>query len=491
MKTLVRNSSSRREEGAILAYFIILLIAIGAITSVAAYVTQTTKLAKRRSDMVVAYQYATAGAVMACADLNTAVTNGGNTILENLKALPSPYTVNNSLSTSSQKVLQRTISSPFTNQTVNAQIWVPLGNAPTSAKIVTTAVVGDVSQTTTVNVKMAWSFPAAIVSVNDGTTSSGVAKAVAQDGNVVVNGDKSGPIIVDGNVGLAIDANGRINIDTNYINAPASAYSMTNYNTANQIPDFTAQGTSNTLFDINRFIAVADHTTNLLSVTQNNHFTNIISFMNTVTNYPGTSTNTMLQGVVVVDIWSTDKDLGNLTDTKLPKGINIEGTLLFNFLGSGWDPTTSKIIITAALNINPADLSHLVATNPATYTTGYPATYADPTKNPVNINISPYGYVNFTAFDDLPALVYSIGVVDIHGPVDISGVCYTPSYMEIENKTSGATQYFKGSLIMGNGIYYENTTPGATSIISFDPAAVDALATLNATAKQVKVAYWQ
>jgi hypothetical protein len=43
---------------------------------------------------------------------------------------------------------------------------------------------------------------------------------------------------------------------------------------------------------------------------------------------------------------------------------------------------------------------------------------------------------------------------------------------------------------MGNGIYYENTHR-STSIISFDAAAVDALATLNNAGKQVKVAYWQ
>jgi hypothetical protein len=115
--------------------------------------------------------------------------------------------------------------------------------------------------------------------------------------------------------------------------------------------------------------------------------------------------------------------------------------------------------------------------------------YTDPTKNPASVNIAP-AYQNFSAIDDLPALVYSIGVVDLHGNLNISGVCYTPSYMEIENKADGQTQYIRGTLIMGNGIYYENTHR-STSIISFDAAAVDALATLNNAGKQVKVAYWQ
>jgi hypothetical protein len=441
--------------------------------------------------MVAANQYALGAAVIACSDLNSAVTNGSGTVQSKLLALSPPYTLNSSLSTSAQKIYERTLasSSPFTNQTVTAQIWLPNLASPTSAKIVTTATVGSVSQQATVNVKMAWAYPAAIISVNDGTASVSVAKATAQAGNVVVNGDKSGPIIVDGGPGLAIMANGRINMDTNYVASSASAYSMTNYNSANEIPDYTTQGTSNTLFDINRFIAVANAITNGAAPSKNNHFTNILSFMTAAsTTYTNTTTKAM-EGVVVVDVWGSDKNLGDLTDKNIPKGINVKGTLLFNFLGAGWDATTSKIIVTADLNLNPADLSHLVATNPATYTTGYPPTYSDPWKNPATITISPT-YQNFTASDDLPALMYSIGVVDIHGSVNISGVCYTPSYMEIENKTSGGTQYFKGTLLMGNGIYYENTS-AATSIISFDPAAVDSLATLNTAGKQVRVTYWQ
>jgi hypothetical protein len=62
--------------------------------------------------------------------------------------------------------------------------------------------------------------------------------------------------------------------------------------------------------------------------------------------------------------------------------------------------------------------------------------------------------------------------------------------MEIENKASGQTQYIKGSLIMGNGIYYENTQ-SATSIISFDPNTLDGLATLGGVGKRVNVTYWQ
>jgi hypothetical protein len=63
--------------------------------------------------------------------------------------------------------------------------------------------------------------------------------------------------------------------------------------------------------------------------------------------------------------------------------------------------------------------------------------------------------------------------------------------MEIENKSSGNTQYFKGMLIMGQGIYFENHSSGSTSIISYDRAALDNLATSGNVGKSVKVAYWQ
>jgi hypothetical protein len=171
-----------------------------------------------------------------------------------------------------------------------------------------------------------------------------------------------------------------------------------------------------------------------------------------------------------------------------PKGINVKGTLFFNF-DSSFGPL-SKIINTATMNINPANLSGLVATNPATYPSGYPPVYYDFTKNPTNIDISAKGYANVLPGEDMPALLYSIGVLDIHGNANVSGVMYTPSNMEIENKKDDQIQYFKGSLIMGLGIYFENNQK-STSIISFDNNTVDSLSTLYNAGKQVAVTYWQ
>ena len=90
MKTLVRKNG-RREEGAIIAYFIILVIAAAAIASVGAYVSQTSLLSKRRSDMAAANQFAIAGAVIACDDLNRSLTNQSG-MQSGLTTSPTPAT---------------------------------------------------------------------------------------------------------------------------------------------------------------------------------------------------------------------------------------------------------------------------------------------------------------------------------------------------------------------------------------------------------------
>jgi len=166
----------------------------------------------------------------------------------------------------------------------------------------------------------------------------------------------------------------------------------------------------------------------------------------------------------------------------------VKGTLFFNFALT-FGPL-DYVINSAAMNINPANLAGLVATDPKTYPTGYPPVYYDVTKNPTNIDITAKGFANFVSEDDLPALMYSIGTLDMHGNANVSGVMYTPSYVEIENLKDGQIQYFKGALIMGMGIYYQNVH-SATSIISFDPQTLDGLATMDAIGKKFAVTYWQ
>ena len=232
---------------------------------------------------------------------------------------------------------------------------------------------------------------------------------------------------------------------------------------------------------------MADLTTNALNPKGNNHFTNLLTFF-TANNRAFTNAAKSLEGVIVVDIAGKDSNLGNLNPTKLPNGVNVKGTLFFKF-DSSFGPL-DKIINTATMNINPANLSGLVATNPATYTSGYPPVYYDNTKNPTNINITSKGFANVAPDEDLPALLYSIGILDIHGNANVCGVMYTPSFVEIENKLDNQIQYFKGSIIMGLGIYFENVHK-SSSVISFDPKTIDSIATLGSAGKQLKVAYWQ
>lgn len=306
---------------------------------------------------------------------------------------------------------------------------------------------------------------ATIVSDNPGTVDPSISKSTAQDGNVVVNSGSGTAVTVVSGGGEAIVANGRVNWNVGAL-IDTKRVSQTNYGTANEVPDCTTQGTANTLFDINRLIAVADQTPGGPSTLGNNHFTNFASFYKAITN---SSPTNPIEGVVVVDVRQVDANnlkYFPLTTNLAPKGINIKGTLVFNFTGSGWDATTEKIVIAAAVNINAANITSLVATNPATYTSGYPPVYNNPQKNPTNIDISSMGYSNFAAADKLPALVGTIGVIDLHGPLNISGGIYTPSYVEIENKSSGQTQYVNGPIIAGNGVYLENLVSNSTSIFS-------------------------
>jgi hypothetical protein len=475
----IRHPASQ-EQGSILASLVIAVVLLTTIATVTGYVAQTYRIATRRENMAQALQFAEGGAAIGCGDLQRAFKNSSITIASNLIA--AGYSQNTSLSTAQTNVFQRTITAPFTNQTVTIKIWLQNSSNPTEAMAIGQATFGTITQSASTHLQMKFGYGAAIISDNSGTTSSGISKSIAQDGNVVVNGDKTGSIVVDGGVGQAILANGQANVDGNYAKIPASAISANQYSTANQIPDYTNEGSPDQLFDFNRFIAVADATPGP-STAGNNHFTNVATFAAAVKAAKGS----FLEGVVVVNIKKSDmsgldpSDFGGYP-------LNLHGTLIFNF-ASDVSPT-DKIVNTTTMNINPADLNGLVANDPSTYKSGYPPVYINPAKNPANIDISSKGFANFTATDDLPAMMYNIGIFDIHGNVNISGVLYSPSFFEIENKADGQTQYFKGCLITGGGIYYENVKR-STSIISYDPHVLDMLSTMGNKGKGLFATYWE
>lgn len=510
MKTIPRKKS--QEDGAaFIFYLVLMLVVISMIAGVMTYVSGAVNLEHRRSDMVAAQEYAQGGAVVACEETSQAFKTTTATLSANL--LAKGYSLDSTLSTGQTNVYKRTISAPFSNQTVLAQLWIPNVSAPKTAKIVAVAKKGKITQNATVNLQMVWGYPAAIISTNAGSNDTGYSSSAGKAGNVAIDGVTGRPLIVDGNVAKAVLANGRVNIDPAIAAVPATSVSSGTFGSADEVPDYTAQGTDNSLFDFARFTAVADATPNPLNTgVGTNHFTSLASFLKANALAAATPAGA-LEGVIVVDVTSTSKtvDVGidvladpakYIGTAYLPavnpktKGITVRGSLFFKF-GSAYGPL-DKIFNRMPMNINPANLSGLNAASPTTYPSGYPAVYSDSTKNPVNVNITSKGFTNFTAEDDLPAVMYSIGTVDMHGPVNISGVVYTPSYSELENKgnegftVANQLQYIKGSVIVGMGLYYQNSsTTTGTSIISFDQRTVDSLATLGNSGKTVKVAYWQ
>ena len=267
----------RQAGSAMVAYLVAALIIMATIAAIATYVQQNLKFSGRRQDMVNAIQYAQAGAAIACVEANKAYTNGGTFISNLTSAACGPYVKNNKLTKGKQWVYERTISSPFTNQTVLAQIWWTNSASPTSARIVATATFGNSTQTAETDVEMNFSLNAAIISTAQGDTSTSASKGTAQGGDVVVLGGKSGRDIVDG----GIISNGAANTNT----CTVDIVSKNRYGTAFQIPDYTSPGSLYQLFDFSRFIAVADKS--------GNHYTNANDFV------AKAATGAVLEGVVV------------------------------------------------------------------------------------------------------------------------------------------------------------------------------------------------
>ena len=176
-------------------------------------------------------------------------------------------------------------------------------------------------------------------------------------------------------------------------------------------------------------------------------------------------------------------------------GIRIRGTLIFNF-GPSWD-ASEKFQNEVAVYINSANLtagdpnSGLDPSNPATHTTGYPPTFSDSSKAPWNVDITGQGFENFAPDDDLPALMYNTGIFDFHGPGNVCGVVYSPSFMEIENKLPNQTQYFNGAIIGGGGIYVQNEQSSARTLITYDPNTINKLATMNNKGKSMMTTFWE
>jgi hypothetical protein len=471
---------SPAQRGSIIAYVVVALVMAATIASIAIYVSREAAVTQGRKNLAAAYQFADGGSAVACNDLERAYTANSSNVPGALTTDASfPYVLSSSLSTASENCYTRTITTPFTGQSVAAQIWLPKNTlSPTSARVVTTAAVGTVSRTVTARMSMIYGWGAAIVSTSAGTydaTPLGkeATKSNAQNGNVAINAGATNTATVDGE----IFSNGTIYRSDKATVAADDLHDRLYYPvvggqpSANRVPDYTNPGSSTQLFDFDRFIAA--------SKAMNRYYSSSTAFISAMKAL-GTG---VMEGIITVDL---AKDMiGKSWDTgDFPNGINIRGTLVLNF-SSDWQ-VSDKLFILAPININAANLTGLTFGNPATYTTGYPPTFTDATKKATAVNIAPT-YANFGIADDLPAIMYKTGICDFHGPVNICGAVYSPGFAEIENKNGNQIQYIRGSIIVGSGVLLENTQSTSKSIVSFDSTTVDNLATAGINARKVRV----
>ncbi|MFQ5504899.1 MAG: hypothetical protein ACE5F1_08910, partial [Planctomycetota bacterium] len=252
--------------------------------------------------------------------------------------------------------------------------------------------------------------------------------------------------------------------------------------TADEIPNFTALGGPDQLFDFLRFEAAARLTGTLYT-----SLTAFVADMNAAN-----SAGVPLQGIIVVKV---DPALEGIDPEILPngargpgihlvpRGINIQGTLAYMF-ANGTDPMY-KIIVDIAVNINAADLRNLDLLDETTFTSGFPGRITDPSKMPWLVDITP-AFENFTQPEDLPALMFDNSVVDLHGPTNICGVIYGPSFIEIENKNPSQLQYVNGAIFAGSGVYLEaNGSPNSQQAFRFDTNVMDTIKTRQATAREL------
>jgi hypothetical protein len=111
----------------------------------------------------------------------------------------------------------------------------------------------------------------------------------------------------------------------------------------------------------------------------------------------------------------------------------------------------------------------------------------DPFNNPIpNVFLSDW--------EDLPALSFAGGVLDMHAHANISGMQYTPDSAEIEAKKDkyAVFQYINGALLVGNGVFLEDGGTGDFSMIaiSYNANTFDQLKTGTPSSKLLR-RYWQ
>lgn len=235
-----------------------------------------------------------------------------------------------------------------------------------------------------------------------------------------------------------------------------------------EIPDLTAPGGDDQLFDLQRMVLAAERGSGQV-------FQSLGDFCAAccTANEAGAA----LEGIIVVQVDSaaegTNPVIAERGGLAIPGGIHVRGTLLFRF-SNGTDPSY-KVSIDVPLAINAADLTGLDPTDETTFRSGYPSRWADPDKAPWQADLRPQ-FSSYAATDDFPALVFNNGVLAIQAAANVCGVVYGPSFIEIQNR-HGKRQYFNGAIIGGAGVLIEGHPTAGETLLRYDANAVRNLVT--------------
>jgi hypothetical protein len=257
---------------------------------------------------------------------------------------------------------------------------------------------------------------------------------------------------------------------------------------------------SGQLFDFGRYKAAATATINTLTWSE---------FETKVVN------NEQMHGIVHVTLDASalpvDPETGLPEHPKLQAGsVNVKGTLVIDLING---TPAFKVFMELPININPvispttntttldptdfdawtaAAAARTSTLDPSPWPSGYAsgwgevASYSGGVKDPRGKAIT--GYEPFGQNEDMPAMMYSGGIVDVHHDANISGVVYTPDFVEIEHKEkNNEVQYVNGAVIAGAGIYLESNHCGGGIAIVYDPDTLDDLKVTPIPAKIEKV----
>lgn len=249
-----------------------------------------------------------------------------------------------------------------------------------------------------------------------------------------------------------------------YLLAHSGAVSQDLYGTPDEIPDFTNLGGPDQLFDFDRAELAAKKGAGAV-------YASLAEFQTAMA--AANALGQPLEGIQFINVDPAVE--GGSPKIDLAGGVHITGSLAIKF-ATGTDPEY-KIIVTADVEINAADLSSVDYADESTYTSGYPGTYLVPDKMPSSVNLP--GFTDYTPGEDIPAVMFNNGIVDFHGKTNICGMVYGPSFIEIENKTAGNVQYFNGAIYGGGGVYLEGNSSSGYTAIRYDSNTMDGIRTLD------------